>query len=135
MNDIYQQLDNQSERKVKPRTNDGFLDASLEEKVEQAESLSDSGGEISSAKEPEFVIETSKSKLLTLETSIRQEIDLMLYEHPEISWDTIIEAALINSLSSQSSKKRLVKLAAERLTARKKSAVYKRSKTMAQKYT
>ncbi|WP_019503382.1 hypothetical protein [Pleurocapsa sp. PCC 7319] len=137
MNDIYQQLDKQTPHKVKPRTNDGFTDPNLH----QDDSLTP---EATSPKSPSpsiahhethLVVETSKPKLLTLEIALRKEIDQILYEHPDTSWDTLMESALILSLNSPTSKKRLLKLATERLTARKKSAVYKRSKTMAQKYT
>ena len=137
MNDIYQQLDKQTPHKVKPRTHDGFTDTNLN----HDHSLTT---EATSPKTPSpsipnhdthLVVETSKPKLLTLEIALRKDLDQILYEHPDTSWDTLIESALILSLNSPTSKKRLLKLAAERLTARKKSAVYKRSKTMAQKYT
>jgi len=137
MNDIYQQLDKQTPHKVKPRTNDGFTDPkNNQDNVLTSEVIPDKTPSKSTTDDgTHLVIKTSKPKLLTLENDLRKDIDQILYENPEISWDTLIESALINSLSSPSSKKRLIKLATERLTARKKSAVYKRSKTMAQKYT
>lgn len=148
MNDLYQQLDNQNPRKVKPRTNDGFADTHLVQESDlssstevdtlnqhfKTENDNDKAPVSTTNEPPEFIVETSKSKLLTLEVGIRQELDRLLFEHQEVSWDTVVEAALINSFNNQNSKKRLVKLAAERLNARKKTAVHKRSKTMAQKY-
>jgi hypothetical protein len=141
MNDLYQQLDNQNPRKVKPRTNDGFtnISGSIDDNTPDQHLNTDDDGNkaaISGIKEPpDFIVETSKSKLLTLEVGIRQELDQLLFEHQEVSWDTVVEAALIHCFNNQNSKKRLVKLATERLNARKRTAVHKRSKTMAQKYT
>ncbi|MEL6931042.1 MAG: hypothetical protein AAFO95_20840 [Cyanobacteria bacterium J06600_6] len=130
MNDIYQRLDNIPSRKVSPRTNDGFTDSSSPESSDSPPPLNPP-----SDSSPDFLIETSKSKLLTLEVNLRQTLDRLLYENPDVSWDTLLEAALILSLKSSTSQDRLLKLAAERLANRKKSAVYKRSVTMAQKYT
>ena len=137
MNDLYQRLDKQTPHKVKRRTNDGFIDSTInqEDSIKTEFSLSETTVDTITRNETNLVIETSKSKLLTLEISVRKEIEQILYEHPEVSWDTLLESALITCLNNQNSKKRVLKLAAERLTARKKSAVYKRSKTMAQKYT
>lgn len=157
MNDLYQQFDNQSPRKVKPRTNDGFTDKCdpgirpdkhLVQEADTSDSLevnsphqllkTDSDGNQASTstnnEPPDFIVETSKSKLLTLEVGIRRELDQLLFEHQEVSWDTVVEAALIHCFNNQSSKKRLLKLATERLNARKRTSVHKRSKTMAQKY-
>ena len=137
MNDLYQRLDKQNPHKVKPRNNDGFTDLTPETKEDVlAESSipTEAVNELTS-NESNHIIETSKPKLLTLEVGVRKEIEQILYENPEVSWDTLLESALITCLNNQNSKKRVLKLAAERLTKRKKSAVYKRSVTMAQKYT
>jgi hypothetical protein len=135
VNDIYQRLDNFPSRKVPPRNHDGFTDSSSNQEPTLPDSSPDLNPLPDSESSPDFLIETSKSKLLTLEVSLRQTLDRLLFEHPDISWDTILEAALILSLKTPTSEQRLLKLAAERLCDRKKSAVYKRSVTMAQKYT
>ena len=137
MNDLYQRLDEQNPRKVKPRNHDGFSDLTLD-KQEDTLAVSSIATETANKladNEVDLVIETSKPKLLTLEVNVRQQIDRILYENPEVSWDTLIESALISCLNNQNSQKRVLKNAAERLTKRKKSAVYKRSITMARKYT
>lgn len=142
MSDLYQQLDKKKSRKVSPRTNDGFVDSNVPQKAPIVEHVSDnniSSEDVTSEESqvqnvPDYIVETSKSKLLTLEVGIRQELDKLLYENPDISWDTILEAALVNCLSNQNTKKKIIKVAQERLTARKKTAVYKRTKTMAKKY-
>ena len=158
MSDLYQQLDKKKSRKVSPRTNDGFVDSNS---TQQRSGISAGDPRISSAQKapivervsdnnispeettreesnaqniPDYIVETSKSKLLTLEVGIRQELDKLLYENPDTSWDTILEAALVTCLSNQNTKKKIIKVAQERLTARKKTAVYKRTKTMARKY-
>ena len=142
MSDLYQQLDKKKSRKVSPRTNDGFADSNIPQKSTIVDSVSDdniSSEDATNEKPeeqnvPDYIVETSKSKLLTLEVGIRQELDKLLYENPDISWDTILEAALVTCLSNQNTKKKIIKVAQERLTARKKTAVYKRTKTMAEKY-
>lgn len=143
MSDIYQQLDNKRNRKVQPRTNDGFVDKNVSAKAPITDSelaidesiSSDLTAEETKAPDiPDYIVETSKSKLLTLEVEVRSQLDKLLYEHPDISWDTVLEAALVTCLNNQSTKKKIIKVAQERLTARKKTAVYKRTKTMAKKY-
>jgi len=142
MSDIYQQLDNKKSRKVSPRTNDGFVDKDVSPKSEVVDSelaIDELNEKLTVEKPraqdvPDYIVETSKSKLLTLEVEVRSQLDKLLYEHPDISWDTVLEAALVTCLSNQSTKKKIIKLAQERLTARKKTAVYKRTKTMAKKY-
>ena len=57
-----------------------------------------------------------------------------MFDHPDISWDTFIESALILCFKNQSQCQRATKLAAERLAERKRSAVYKRTQTMAKKF-
>jgi hypothetical protein len=147
MNDLYQRLDKSPSRKVAPRTHDGFVDStvlqdpdnqiveSAPEQTSKGEDLNREHTSLELPQENKSVVETSKSKLLTLEVGVRKDLDLILYEHPEVSWDTLLEAALITCLGNQNTQKKTLKLAAERLTARKKSAVYKRTKTMAEKYT
>lgn len=158
MSDLYQQLDKKKSRKVSPRTSDGFVDsnatqqrsgisaldpricdpqkAPIVDRVSDNNTFSeDAISEESKVQNvPDYIVETSKSKLLTLEVGIRQELDKLLYENPDTSWDTILEAALVTCLSNQNTKKKIIKVAQERLTARKKTAVYKRTKTMAKKY-
>ena len=142
MSDLYQQLDKKKSRKVSPRTNDGFADSNSPQKAPIVERVSDNNispeetirEESNAQNVPDYIVETSKSKLLTLEVGIRQELDKLLYENPDTSWDTILEAALVTCLSNQNTKKKIIKVAQERLTARKKTAVYKRTKTMAKKY-
>ena len=91
--------------------------------------------DISSQKDSKYVVKTSKPKLLTLEVSVREKIDRYLFEHPEVSWDTFIESALIQSFKSRTQCDRTTKIAAERLTDRKRSAVYKRTQTMAKRFS
>ena len=142
MSDLYQQLDKKKSRKVSPRTNDGFVDSNDPQKAPIVESVSNNNispeettrEESNAQNVPDYIVETSKSKLLTLEVGIRQELDKLLYENPDTSWDTILEAALVTCLSNQNTKKKIIKVAVERLTARKKTAVYKRTLTMAKKY-
>ena len=142
MSDLYQQLDKKRNRKVSPRTNDGFVDKDVPSKsliIDSSSAANKSNekpttSESSSQDVPDYIVETSKSKLLTLEVGVRQELDRLLYENPDVSWDTILEAALVTCLNNQSTKKKIIKIAQERLTVRKKTAVYKRTKTMAKKY-
>lgn len=130
MSDLFQRLN--GPRKVKPRTNDGFVDSTKEiaENITKTESI-----DTEDKSQSKLIVETSKPKLLTLEVSVRQEVDRILYENPDLSWDTLIESALITCFNNQNIEKRILKLAKERLAARKESSVYKRSVTMAKKYT
>ena len=141
MSDLYQQLNSKRNRKVKPRTNDGFIDS--EQTLESASSNNNqsnvkpnqptSQSNIDSDV-PSWLVETTKPKLLTLEVKVRQELDHLLYENSDVSWDTVLEAALIFGLSDSGTKEKIIQLAQERLAARRKTSVYKRSKTMAKKY-
>ena len=149
MSDLYQQLDNN--RKVNPRTQDGFHSATFshersynssaepishQEKKPTSDSFDNlvSEDEIAKATTPDYLVETAKSKLLTLEVSLRQQLEQHLFDNPDISWDTFIESALILCFKSQSQTQRATKLAVERLQDRKRSAVYKRTQTMAKKF-
>lgn len=142
MSDLYQQLDNKKNRKVSPRINDGFVDKNISQKspiIDSEVVSNESNDSLTTEKTitqdvPNYIVETSKSKLLTLEVGVRQELDLLLYENRDVSWDTILEAALVTCLNNQKTKKKIIALAQERLMDRKKTAVYKRTKTMAQKY-
>lgn len=139
MSDLFQQLSSKKNRKVKePRTNDGFVDSrkTLESassnsnqsnvKPTQPTSQSNTDSDV-----PPWLVETAKPKLLTLEIQLRQELDLLLYENSDVSWDTVLEAALISGLFNPDTKEKIIQLAQERLAARRKTSVYKRSKTMA----
>lgn len=141
MSDLYQQLDNKKSRKVSPRTNDGFIERNSPQPLRVDSEIASSkvneklaGVKPQTQNVPDYLVETSKSKLLTLEVAVRQELDRLLYEHSEVSWDTVLEAALVTCLNNPSTKEKIIKVAQERLTARKKTAVYKRTKTMAEKY-
>ena len=89
MSDIYQQLDNKKNRKVSPRTNDGFADkdVSPESPITDSELAIDESNEKLTAEKaraqdvPDYIVETSKSKLLTLEVEVRLQLDRLLYEH------------------------------------------------------
>lgn len=141
MSDLYQNLNNKQNRKVKPRIQDGFVDSGstlesassndnqINAKATQATSPSNTDSDV-----PAWLVETAKPKLLTLEVKLRQELDQLLYENSNLSWDTVLEAALILGLSNPSTKEQIIQLAQERLITRRKTSVYKRSKTMAQKY-
>ena len=105
MSDLYQGLNNKRNRKVTPRTNDGFVDSgqTLEStssnnnqsnvKPNQPTSQSNIDSDV-----PSWLVETAKPKLLTLEVKVRQELDHLLYENSDVSWDTVLEAALISGL-------------------------------------
>jgi hypothetical protein len=155
MNDLYHRLEQNKSRKVTPRTNDGFVDSSQVSNPPATDNqLSNSQPSLSNSPQPLVdtpvppssqpkasppkltpnLVETSKSKLLTVEVKLRQELDQILYEHKDVSWDTLIEAALITSLSNPTTRKKTLKQAEQRLAARKQSAVYKRTQTMSQKY-
>ena len=127
MSDLYQQLN--ANREVPPRTQDGFRNDTNDN--EQVHEDSDS---VANSDAPDYLVETAKSKLLTLEVSLRQQLEQHLFDNPDISWDTFIESTLILCLKNQSQTQRATKLAAERLIDRKRSAVYKRTQTMAKKY-
>ena len=138
MSDLYQQLN--ANREVPPRTLDGFHQHPPENgqlhlkdisALPSSSLKSDSNSESDS---PDYLVETAKSKLLTLEVSLRQQLEQHLFDNPDISWDTFIESALILCLKNQSQTQRATKLAADRLQKRKRSAVYKRTQTMAKKF-
>lgn len=152
MSDLYQQLN--TNREVPPRTQDGFRND--REKDSQLEKISNRGADkndngqtpeeektivsshlsdsVANSDAPDYLVETSKSKLLTLEVSLRQKLEQHLFDNPDISWDTFIESALILCFKNQSQTQRATKLAAERLSDRKRSAVYKRTQTMSKKF-
>ena len=139
MSDLYQQLDNKRNRKVKPRTSDGFVDSgetlkpvSSDNNQSNVKSTQPTSQSNTDSDVPAWLVETAKPKLLTLEVKLRQELDRLLYENRDVSWDTVLEAALISGLSNPGTKEKILHLAQERLTARKKTSVYKRTKTMAE---
>jgi hypothetical protein len=140
MNDLYQRLDKNPDRKVSPRTHDGFVDSprtnhGSEETLNPIPKEDDSPSmNLPQPEKSDVRVETSKSKLLTLEVKVREDLDQILFKHKDVSWDTVLEAALITCLNNPTTKKKVLKLAAQRLTARKQSAVYKRTVTMSQKY-
>lgn len=143
MSDLYQQLN--ANREVPPRTQDGFRDPTKENEqaYEDREPISSQersrssiarSSSVTNSDAPNYLVETAKSKLLTLEVSLRQQLEQHLFDNPDISWDTFIESALILCFKNQSQTQRATKLAAERLVDRKRSAVYKRTQTMAKKF-
>lgn len=136
MSDLYQQLN--TNREVPPRTQDGFRNRNQDNQQthEDTQSIISDGqsGSVDNSDAPDYLVETAKSKLLTLEVSLRQQLEQHLFDNPDISWDTFIESALILCLKNQSQTQRATKLAAERLSDRKRSAVYKRTQTMAKKF-
>ena len=136
MSDLYQQLN--TNREVPPRTQDGFRNPKNDNGqtiVEEKTKVSDQqSGSVDRSDTPDYLVETAKSKLLTLEVSLRQQLEQHLFDNPDISWDTFIESALILCFKNQSQTQRATKLAAERLSDRKRSAVYKRTQTMAKKF-
>lgn len=136
MSDLYQQLN--ANREVPPRTQDGFRNHTnnTEQAHEDTQPLisDEQSNFVTNSNTPDYLVETSKSKLLTLEVSLRQQLEQHLFDNPDISWDTFIESALILCLKNQSQTQRATKLAADRLSDRKRSAVYKRTQTMAKKF-
>ncbi|MEY2831389.1 MAG: hypothetical protein RLZZ574_647 [Cyanobacteriota bacterium] len=140
MNDLYQRLDKNPDRKVSPRTRDGFVDSPPIDGEGRLEStLPNRHVDVSQPEQTDHLsksclVETSKSKLLTLEVKVRQDLDQILFEHQDVSWDTVLEAALITCLNNPTTQKKILKLAAQRLRNRKQSAVFKRTLTMSQKY-
>ena len=79
----------------------------------------------------EDVVTTAKPKLLTLEESIHARVEQICFENPSISRDTLIEALLIVAERS-GQLPQAIEVASERLTQRKRSAVRRRAKTMAE---
>lgn len=118
MNDLYQRLDKNPSRKVTPRTNDGFTDSNCDRKHNFANSQESVDAAVSpdlslSTPQPqqtEYLVETSKSKLLTLEVGVRKDLDQILFEHKDVSWDTVLEAALITCLNNPTAQKRFSSL-------------------------
>lgn len=141
-NDIYSQLPDRNTRKVTRRTSDGFNSNSLTNlptEKSQKHTANNAGVEIATkdiaADSPDYLVETAKSKLLTLEVSLRNKVDRVLFEHQDISWDTLIESALNTCLNNPQLKEKVIEEATGRLSDRKKTSVYRRTKTMSQKYS
>ena len=135
MSDLYQHLN--ANREVPPRTQDGFRNLTNDngETPEEPKSVvSEQSDSVADSDAPDYLVETAKSKLLTLEVSLRQQLEQHLFDNPDVSWDTFIESALILCFKNQSQTQRATKLAADRLSDRKRSAVYKRTQTMAKKF-
>ncbi|MDJ0689228.1 MAG: hypothetical protein QNJ41_12025 [Xenococcaceae cyanobacterium MO_188.B32] len=76
-------------------------------------------------------VTTAKPKLLTLEESIHARVEQICFENPSVSRDTLIEALLIVAERS-GQLPQAIELASERLVQRKRSAVRRRAKTMAE---
>jgi hypothetical protein len=77
------------------------------------------------------LVHTAKPKSIALEVSVKQEIDEYLFQHKEVSWDTLIEAAIFHALHSDNHDS-IVEDAAARLAQRKISSTKRRIQTMTQ---
>jgi hypothetical protein len=77
------------------------------------------------------LVHTAKPKSIALEVSVKQEIDEYLFQHKEVSWDTLIEAAIFHALHSDHHDS-IVEDAAARLAQRKISSTKRRIQTMTQ---
>ncbi len=76
-------------------------------------------------------VTTAKPKLLTLEESIHARVEQICFENPSVSRDTLVEALLIVAERS-GQLPQAIEVASERLVQRKRSAVRRRVKTMAE---
>lgn len=105
----------------------------VESAPERTYQASSSGRTSKVEKKPrsEDVVTTAKPKLLTLEESIHARVEQICFENPSISRDTLIEALLIVAERS-GQLAQAIEVASERLVQRKRSAVRRRVKTMAQ---
>jgi hypothetical protein len=77
------------------------------------------------------LVHTAKPKSVALEVRVKQEIDEYLFQHKEVSWDTLIEAAIFHALHSDNHDS-IVEDAAARLAQRKISSTKRRIQTMTQ---
>lgn len=77
MSDLYQQLN--ANREVPSRTQDGFRNNTND--IEQVHEDSDA---VANSDALDYLVETAKSKLLTLEVSLRQQLEQHLFDNPDI---------------------------------------------------
>jgi hypothetical protein len=142
--DIYAQIEKKKnkQKKVAARSHDGFT-------LTQNSADSTSSSNISPSEftnnTPEHLppnsraiiegdrdlVHTAKPKSIALEVSVKQEIDQYLFQHKEVSWDTLIEAAIFHALHSDNHHS-IVEDAAARLAKRKISSTKRRIQTMTQ---
>ena len=135
--DIYEQIEKKKnkKKKVASRSHDGFSD--YQERVNGSQSTEKSSDQsktkkLSSMEEAEEdLVYTAKPKSIALEVEVKQEIDEYLFHHKEVSWDTLIEAAIVHALHSDNHEI-IIEDAANRLVQRKKSSTKRRIQTMTQ---
>ena len=117
--DIYAKLEKKKNKnkRVPTRSNDGFSDSQRQlMEINRAE---------------DDLVHTAKPKSVALEVNVRRKLDEYLFHHKEVSWDTLIEAAICHALNSDSHK-RIIEDAADRLAKRKNSSTKRRIQTMTQ---
>ena len=119
--DIYTKIAKKKNRdkKVPARSDDGFSNSNSQSQVIKINQAEDD------------LVHTAKPKSVALEVSVRQKIDEYLFHHKEVSWDTLIEAAICHALDSESHE-RIISDAADRLVKRKNSSTKRRIQTMTQ---
>jgi folate-dependent phosphoribosylglycinamide formyltransferase PurN len=128
--DIYAQIEKKKnkQKKVAARSQDGFTVTSELSNNTQEHLLSSSKAIIEG---DQGLVHTAKPKSIALEVSVKQEIDEYLFQHKEVSWDTLIEAAIFHALHSDNHDS-IVEDAAARLAQRKISSTKRRIQTMTQ---
>ena len=128
--DIYEQIEKKKnkKKKVASRSHDGFSEYQDQEvNIPQSKTK-----KLSSIEETEDdLVHTAKPKSIALEVGVKQEIDEYLFQHKEVSWDTLIEAAIVHALHSDNHES-IIEDASNRLVQRKKSSTKRRIQTMTQ---
>jgi hypothetical protein len=142
--DIYAQIEKKKnkQKKVAARSQDGFT--LTQNSADSSDSNGISPSEFTNNTQEHLppnsraiiegdrdLVHTAKPKSIALEVSVKQEIDEYLFLHKEVSWDTLIEAAINYALHSDNHDS-IVEDAAARLAQRKISSTKRRIQTMTQ---
>lgn len=142
--DIYAQIEKKKnkQKKVAARSQDGFTvpqnsaDSTSSSGISPSELTNNTQEHLLSSSKAIIegdrdLVHTAKPKSIALEVSVKQEIDEYLFQHKEVSWDTLIEAAIFHALHSDNHDS-IVEDAAARLAQRKISSTKRRIQTMTQ---